>query len=51
MKVRCISNDYLEEDLRIDYTYIVIQVHNEGYEVINDLGIKAVYNKKYFVEI
>ena len=47
----CVKCIYTQQDLRIDYTYEVINDDEEHYLLENDKGIEMWYDKRYFVEI
>jgi len=52
MIVECINNDYIEDDITVGDTYQILKTYEHDLVVIvNDMGLKVAYPKKYFKEI
>lgn len=47
MKVKCICNSF-NNSIKVGNVYPVIEVHDFSYTIINEIGVKCVYDKNLF---
>nr|DAM56570.1 MAG TPA: nucleotide kinase [Caudoviricetes sp.] len=47
MKVKCICNSF-NTSIKVGNVYPVIEVHDCSYTIINEIGVKCVYDKNLF---
>lgn len=50
MKVKCICNSF-NNSIKVGNVYPVIEVHDFSYTIINEIGVKCVYDKNLFEEV
>lgn len=51
MKVKCINNEYCENQLTIGKTYETIDTFGNWYYIINDENVKWFYDKRHLNQV